>query len=149
MVTCYDGYVSDFCLPFYMGKNPPEELISRSRIGQKIIENIASTIKPDMSGEIAEKAIDTRLKKIFGSEYEFLNIQARWVTHGLGIRIHEEPLLGRDYRAKSRSFAKEIICFEKGCVISVEICGLMEQMYKMTGRGLVRMGKMKAKLYSL
>ena len=72
----------------------------------------------------------------------------RWVIHGLGIPIHEEPRIGRDYRHECRTEAKEIIRFDPGVVISIEIAGLMEQMYEMTPQGLVRMGEMLARVYS-
>ena len=147
IVTSYRGYLADIALPYYFGADPPKELVDRVEIGRKIIATIASAVTLNMTGEVAEKTIDATLREVFGGEYDPLEIAERWVIHGLGLRIHEEPLLGADYRARSRDFARKIARFEKGCVISIEIRGLMEQMHKMTDAGLVPVGKMAPRLY--
>ena len=41
-----------------------------------------------------------------------------------------------------------IIRFDPGTVVSVEICGLMEQMYLMTADGFQRMGNMIARVHT-
>ena len=148
IVTSYKGYLADIALPYYFGDDPPGELVDRVEIGRKIIATVASAVALNMTGEAAEKTMDSSLRDVFASQYDPLDIAERWVIHGLGLRIHEEPLLGADYRAASRDFAKKVIRFEKGCVISIEICGLMEQMHRMTDTGMLPLGRMEPRLYS-
>ncbi len=80
--------------------------------------------------------------------YDAQGIEDRWVIHGVGIRIHEEPLLGADYRDASRAIPKKTIRFQKGCAVSIEIRGLMEQMHCMGQDGFVPMGTMRPRLYT-
>lgn len=148
LVTCYRGMLSDFCVPLVLDSEAPPELLERSKIGQCIIKTIAEAVKPGMSGAAADAAVDASLEKAFGSQYEELDIRNRWVIHGLGLNIHEEPRLGRDYRHESRTRAKRIIHFEPGTVVSIEICGLMEQMYLMGASCFERMGEMPARVYT-
>ncbi len=148
LVACYGGLLSDFCVPFFLDDQAPPELLERAEIGRRIIDTVAEVIKPGMAGAQAEAAADAALEQEFGDQYETLDIMSRWVIHGLGITIHEEPRIGRDYRAECRTEAKEIIRFDPGVVISIEIAGLMEQMYEMTPQGLARMGEMLARVYS-
>ena len=148
LVACYGGLLSDFCVPFFLDDEAPPELLERAAIGGRIIGTVAEVIKPGMSGTEAEASADAALMQEFGDEYEALDIMSRWVVHGLGITIHEEPRIGRDYRHECRTEARELIRFEPGVVISIEIVGLMEQMYEMTPEGFSRMGEMPARVYT-
>jgi len=148
LVTCYHGMLADFCVPLVLDDRAPDELVQQSGMGQRIIRTIAEAIKPGMTGAEAERAADSSLEESFNKEYEVLDIRSRWVVHGIGLNIHEEPRIGRDHRDASRTEAKRIIRFVPGTVVSIEICGLMEQMYLMTASGFERMGRMVARVYT-
>ena len=150
----YKGFVSDFAVQFYLGDTVPPELVERTERAWKIIDIIVQTIQPGMAGIEAEAACDAALTHVFGDRYESEGIVDWWMTHGLGMGIHEEPLLGADVgggrkiRECTRAF-KETVRFEPGLVFNVELLGFGEETFVVQDKGITRLGSLRTGVYAL
>jgi Xaa-Pro aminopeptidase len=148
-VARYNGLLSDFCLGIYLGQRLPPELQQQHDRALAIIDTLAPVLRPGMTIGEAEGVSDKSLKKAFGNSYVREEIAERWVVHGIGIAIHDEPRFGRDYRGDSRKDARRTIRLEPGVVIVIEICGFGEEVFLMTKNGLQKMHHLRTGIYTL
>jgi hypothetical protein len=102
-----------------------------------------------MKAAEAEAACDAALKRTLGGRYEAEKIEDWWQIHGLGIGIHEEPLLGAENRGACRREAKQIVRFDPGVAFNVELCGFGEETFVVEQDRIARLGTMRTGVYTL
>jgi len=143
------GLVSDFCVQVYLGDQAPPELIAKTHTGRQIIDTVVQTLRPRSTAAEAESACDAALKRTFGPRCETERLGDWWQVHGLGIGIHEEPLLGHGNRGACRRPAKEIVRFDLGGVFNVELPGFGEETFVVEPDRIARLGTMRTGVYTL
>lgn len=88
----YGGYFSDFSRSVYVGQEPDKEVQEAYRAVYEALMAGVAKAKPGVKNTDLHRAINDTLKDLTNNRHEL----GWFVGHGLGVGIHEDPMIGRE-----------------------------------------------------
>lgn len=90
---CYGGYYSDLSRTVFVGRDEKEVSDTYNCVYEALLAG-ARLVKPGIKNTDLHRVINDTLKKLSANKHEL----GWFVGHGLGVGVHEDPMIGRKGR---------------------------------------------------
>ena len=108
----YNGYCSDLCRPFVIGKASDKQK-DVVKILVEAQQAAAEAAKPGVLGSVVDEAANKVMEKVWD-----IDEGPSGLGHGVGLEVHEWPFIGYQYMEDDEAYRDTVL--EENMVISME-----------------------------